>query len=1115
MKNGEPYLNICIFNSQIYIRFLTEGIKKQYKMKTKSTGKDILTPQNNPDEWYIILKSIVENALTPTLLFDNQGKIVFHSKSFEDLWDTDDKTIYHSYNIMDDQQLMEAGIMPLIQKAFKGEIPEHVEIYYDPAKNANPGRPRWIKANAYPVTVDGSVIKGVVVVMEDISKFKNNEESARKSSKMIRNFMNSVSDALAVYDDKLNYVEINKVTEEQIGRPRSEIIGKNITEILKGIEKTKRYKQYLKILKTGGTFVEEVDDHPFAPGKIILIKAFKLIEGLGITTTDITSSKKELQKEVSLNRDLEVLKDSAMDLVEINFEDELYSYTAEKLSSICDGSFVLINILDEASGKVVVKGLSGEKKYIKTVERALDNPIVGRSFPPYKNHERLKTGKLFLLKDGLAEVAGNEISRKIFRIVQKLLTFKQINTIGFIRQGKLYGNALILTYKDNVTLNTNLIEAFINQISIAIHRAATEKALLDSEKRFEIAFSTTPDSVNINRMRDGVYIEINEGFTEITGYTRKEIIGYSSLEKNIWVNPEERQKLVNELNKNGFVKNMEAEFRMKGGEIRVGLMSAHRFVKDGVDHIISITRDITDRKTTERSLKASEERYRVVAKQTGQIIYDYNIKSGQINWAGAIEEVTGYSTEEFANVQLSIWESMVHPDEIDYVNKLLQNSISLSGPFNAEYRFRKKDGTYIYIEDRGMCIKGESGTLRMLGSMADITEQKKYQDSLRIAWKKAEESDKLKTAFLANLSHEIRTPMNAILGFSDLLMNGRTNESKRAEYISIINKSSHNLLNIINDIIDFSMIETGQLQIYNNKCSVNEIIKDLYNTFRQYKIIEGKDHLQILMKQPLNEGEDSIISDEERIKQIMSNLISNSIKYTEKGRIEFGCTFINIDPQNPVLEFNVIDTGIGIDPEHHQLIFERFRQLEESNTRRFSGNGLGLSISKQIANLMGGDIHLRSEKGKGSTFYFTIPYRQADVSISTSQIELNEPEYFWSNKRIIVAEDVSSNFQLIKSMLQETDINIDWARDGNEVLDLLSHGRQYDLILMDIRMPGMNGYEAASHIRKTNADLPIIALSANARQSDLEKSLSIGCNDHISKPVSLETLLHSMARLLS
>jgi len=930
------------------------------------------------DKWRQLLKAVIEGALTPTLLIDKKGKIIFHSISLEKLWQVEGGFSLDHFNFLEDKLLQDAGIMPMIQTALSGKTAQSVEVFFNPAQAKLEGRPRYIKVQAYPVETEAGAVDCIVIVMEDITGQRKDEKQAFHDIETLKNFMNSASDALVIYDNELNYVEINKIAQEQIGKKHSQIIGKNIIDILPGIEKTSRYKQYLRLIQEGGQYAEEVSNHPYIPGRIVLIKAFKLKDGLGITTADITSSKKELQRELNLNRDLEILKDSALDLVELSLDDDLYGYTAGKLSDICDNSFVLINVFDQKLNKVIVKGIDGDKKIHKKLNSLPGGSLLGKYFPHIESKDLLRTKKISLLNQSLYEISGGEIPEQAERTLVETFGLDEIYRIGFYRKDIWYGYALIFTNSNKVELNTPLIEAFINQISIAIHRNVTESALLESEKRFEIAFSTSPDSVNINRISDGTYIDVNEGFSETTGYSREEIIGCTSFEKEIWVNIEDRKELIKELKKKGFIKNLEAEFRTKNDEIRVGLMSAQLFIKDGIEYIISITRDISKRIEAERSLKTNEERYRIVARQTGQIIYDYNILSGDINWVGAIEEVTKFTPEEFSKINISEWEDLVHPDDAEQTLEILDKAIKKGNPFDAEYRLKRKDGKYIFIEEHGICIKGaNNNTYRMLGSMADITERKENQNRLEYAWRKAEESDKLKTAFLANLSHEIRTPMNAILGFSDMLMERQVSDSNQAEYIGMINKSSHNLLNIINDIIDFSMLETGQLQIFNRECSLINIVHNLHDIFNQYKLIENKEHLDIKLGLPMINTMDIILADEERIKQVMSNLIGNAIKYTDTGEIKFGYGIKEESNENPMIEFYVSDTGVGIEKEKHQVIFERFRQLEYSNTRKYGGNGLGLSISKEIANLMGGDIYLKSTPGEGSVFYFTLPYQPA------------------------------------------------------------------------------------------------------------------------------------------
>lgn len=1058
-------------------------------------------------------KSVIEEAVLPSMLLNRDGKILMFSKSMEEIWGIKSGDFNESYSIFQDEQLRDAGILPLIDQSFAGNVNEGIEILYDPLISFNTGRSRWVKANSYPIFDDKQDVIAVIITLEDITILKEDKEKGLQSQEVLKSFMDAVSDTLVIYDKDLNYIEINEVARSQINLKKEDIIGKNLCDMIPGIEKTDRYKKYQEVIKNGKSFQVEVFNHPFSPNRTILIKAFKVNDGVGIITTDITSAKNELNRELNINKELKFLKDSALDLVEFSYEEDIYSYCAKKLSTLLKNSFVLVNMLDPKTNRVIIKGVSGEAKIQNEIDSLISFQLIDKDFAYYKDQERLITGRLEKTDQGLFEISGGEIPQSLCSTIEKALDLKEIYSIGFIRNEVLYGNVLIFTFEEEIKYNSNLIEAFINQISIAIHRIVSERALLESEHRFEKAFTASPDSVNVNRLEDGVYVDVNDGFMEITGYTREEVIGKSSLELEIWSDTEARKRLTKELSEKGIVRNMESTFKTKSGELKVGLISANIIAKDGIEHIISITRDISDRINAENLLRASEERYRVVAYQTGQIIYDYNIESGEISWVGAIEEVTGYTPEEFSGVYIDQWRELLHPEDIEGTSLLLEEAIHGYGNFNAEYRLRRKDGNYVHIEEHGMCIGSpETKSRRMLGSMADITERKEYNQSMEAAWKKAQESDRLKTAFLANLSHEIRTPMNAILGFSDLLMNPNIRENDRFEYIKIINKSSHNLLGIINDILDFSMIETGQLQIYRKACSLQEILNELQTTFMQFKRMEGQDHIQLYLQESLANTNDLIISDEDRIKQVMTNLLGNALKYTEEGEIRFGWNLKPVGNGRLQIEFFVSDTGIGISKDKHEMIFERFRQLDDSNTRVYSGNGLGLAISKQIANLLDGDITLSSEQGKGSVFYFTLPYLPAREKATLFQNDVHINDYNWEKKSFIVAEDVRSNFYLIKSILEKTAVKLTWAKNGKEAVEAYKNANACDCILMDVRMPEMNGYEATMEIRKIDSSVPIIALSANAMAKDIEKSLQVGCNDHISKPISFANLFITISK---
>ncbi len=406
-------------------------------------------------------------------------------------------------------------------------------------------------------------------------------------------------------------------------------------------------------------------------------------------------------------------------------------------------------------------------------------------------------------------------------------------------------------------------------------------------------------------------------------------------------------------------------------------------------------------------------------------------------------------------------------------------------------------------------IKQKNKTNKLLLNQNTIIQ--KSRKELIKAKEKAEESDRLKTAFLSNMSHEIRTPMNAIIGFSNLLSDTDITNDERKEFIELIDSNSNSLMNLIEDIIDISKIEAGQLIIKKTKTPVNKIFSELYNSFNQIKNEKDKTNIELRLNLANKEKDFTIITDPHRFKQILSNLLDNAVKFTEKGFIEFGYSINN----QSYLQFYVKDTGIGIPNDKMNIIFDRFRQVDGSNTRKYGGTGLGLAISKNLVELLGGKMWLESQIDKGTTFYFTLPYNPAEKAVEKTQIiTKHKKKYIWNNKIILIAEDTVSNYQFLEAALRKTKANLLWAQDGKEAVDMCKANDKINLILMDIQMPVLNGYKAARQIRQFRKDLPIIAETAFAMSGDREKSLEAGCDDYIAKPIKIAELLEKIDKWL-
>jgi len=426
---------------------------------------------------------------------------------------------------------------------------------------------------------------------------------------------------------------------------------------------------------------------------------------------------------------------------------------------------------------------------------------------------------------------------------------------------------------------------------------------------------------------------------------------------------------------------------------------------------------------------------------------------------------------------------------------------------NCEVDFFTKNGKEIPVLFSSSPLKDEEGNESGNILIAhDITERKQTMRELLKAKERAEESDRLKTAFLTNMSHEIRTPMNGILGFAGLLKESDLTGEDQQKYIRIIKKSGARMLNIIHNIIDISKIESEQMEISFLETNVNEQIKFIYNFFEPE--VEGKG-IRFFFKNSLPAKEAIIQTDPEKIYAILTNLVKNAIKFTDEGSIEFG-----YEKKGEYLEFFVKDTGIGIPKDRQEAIFERFVQADISDINKYEGAGLGLSIAKAYVEMRGGKICLESEEGKGSIFYFTIPYNAEKLvkKLNMNFVSEDDDEGQIKNLKILIAEDDETSDLLITRMLKKISNEVLHAKTGVETIEVCRNHPDLDFVLMDIRMPTMGGYEATRQIRLFNKDVIIIAQTAYALMGDREKSIEAGCNDYISKPIDSTLLMELIQR---
>ena len=433
----------------------------------------------------------------------------------------------------------------------------------------------------------------------------------------------------------------------------------------------------------------------------------------------------------------------------------------------------------------------------------------------------------------------------------------------------------------------------------------------------------------------------------------------------------------------------------------------------------------------------------------------------------------------------------------------LTRKISEEGNYNTKLERKSNDEIGILYDDFNNMLE-------------QIVSREKARDDAELKLQKekerAEESDRLKSAFLANMSHEIRTPMNAILGFTELLTmpDSEVTPEEKENFIKLINNSGNNLLQLIDDIIDISKIEAGQLKIIKKDFNLNSSLQDIQKSYLEIRKQKSKEQIDIKVNDNVLEQNISIHTDPLRLNQVFTNLIDNALKFTEDGFIEFGYEIKN----KKELLFYVKDTGVGMDQNKKDTVFERFTKLEDT-TRLYRGAGLGLAISKSIVELLGGKIWVESVLNFGSTFYFTLPFDQVSDSDDFLKVSEDDLNYNWQGKTILVVEDEPANIIYIEEVLKITHARILKARNGKEAVQLFSENKDIDIIIMDIKMPEMDGFEATRIIKKMNKDIPIISQTAYAMPAEINKGLASGMSDYLIKPVKPKTLLSVLNKYLN
>jgi two-component system, sensor histidine kinase len=644
-------------------------------------------------------------------------------------------------------------------------------------------------------------------------------------------------------------------------------------------------------------------------------------------------------------------------------------------------------------------------------------------------------------------------------------------------------------------------------------RRATE-ALEESEQRFRNMADSCPTMLWVTDS-DGGNQFINRMYRDFTGATPEQVAGG---QWRLLVHPEDGPNYVGAWERavqehapfraEARVRRFDGEWRLLGSYAQPRLSPGGEFLGH-----IGLSSDITERRQADLAVRSSEERFRELAENIREVFWIMPPTGDEMLYVSPAYEHVWEKTCESLYQNPEGWIEAIHPDDAENARLLFARQIQ-GESIESEYRITTPGGRQKWIRDRAFPIRDEAGNLvRVVGIADDITEGKRYEEDLIHAWEGADAANRAKSRFLANMSHEIRTPMNGVLGMLQLLLSTvLTAEQQR--YVTVAQNSGTALLALIDNILDLSKIEARKVTLERLAINVRQIVEDVIQLLRVQAATKGLDVRSCLAP----EIPTLLLGDAHRLRQVLTNLAANAIKFTERGVVTLDAELLGQENGSATVRFAITDTGIGIRREQAALLFSPFTQADASTTRKYGGTGLGLAICKQLVEMMGGTIGVESQEDQGSTFWFTLALELAPVGLHSAPAKpvdaILRGTRLLSSARILVAEDNATNREVALAQLRKLGYQADAVDDGAAAVEAVRDGR-YDLVLMDCQMPVMDGFEATRMIRtSTRPNLPIIAVTADAMSGDRTRCLSEGMNDYLTKPVELGMLADVLIKWL-
>lgn len=1001
-----------------------------------------------------------------------------------------------------------------VRQVLNGEIPNYqMEKRYFCKNNSL----IWIQLNVSLVRKNDGSPKYLIAQIQNITQKKHTEQDLKESEKKYRLIADNMGNMVTVTDLNLNLTYVSPSVESILGYTPDEYLNAGLNQIITP-ESMKEiipiYEEEMQLELSG-----EANQNRSRIIEIQVYKKDRTLTWLELTSSFIRDKNQHVVGILSVSHDIIERKNNRLELMQRVRMEELFNDISFRFVS---GSYLetdgLINSALERLGiftgvdRVYVFQFENNGVLMSNTHEWCNEGIE----PQIENLQQLPVDVFPWWMDKL-----NKLETIVYENIedlpleaaaeQEILEEQDIISIlvlPMVSEGKLNGFVGFDSVKHKkawIDHDVKILNTLSDLISGEIARTKRMKELIvakqkaeENQNKFKKLSNLTFEGILITD--NGIVIDINNSFLKLSGYSSKDLIGKNIVELAV---PEKYLPVISKNMKKQHALPYEIEMIRNDGTLIPVEIESRCIMEENSESTARVTavRDITWRKTTEKEIS----KLKLAVEQSANTIVITDV-NGNIEYVNPkFTEISGYTKDEVRGKNPRILNAGTQPKE--YYAEMWK-TISAGNTWKGLFNNKKKNGELFWEQVTITPIKNETAEIiHFLAIKEDITALKENEQKLKIqnielikAKEKAEESDRLKTAFLTNMSHEIRTPMNGILGFTDLLLETDYNCDDKEEFIKIVHQSGQRMLTTVNDIVEISKIEAGLTPVNKKETDVNESVEQLINFFKPEAERKG---LKLILDNLLPVTEKNITTDRNKFDSILSNLIKNAIKFTDSGTVNVGC-----QSKGPVVEFYIKDTGIGVPKHRQKAIFNRFEQADIKDTRVFQGSGLGLAIAKSYVEMLGGKIWLESREREGSIFYFTIPHNAEpeEKNVIDKVVLAEDKGDKIKNLKILVAEDDEISEMLISIMVEEFSREVIKARTGIEAVEMCHKNPDIGLILLDIQMPGMNGYEATRQIRQFNKDVIIIAQTAFGFKGDREKAIEAGCNDYISKPIKKDEL---------